>query len=71
LARLHEDNLVPAVVAQQHSTHPHLYDRLIAAGVTPDFPRPPAAAKMAWHGLLFSILAGVLALILVLRMTAT
>lgn len=69
LASLHEDNLVPAVVARRHSTHPHLYDRLIAAGVTPDFPRPPAAAAMAWHGWLFSMLTGILAAILVLRMT--
>jgi hypothetical protein len=44
LARIYQDNMVPAVTAGR-GTHPHLYDRLVAAGVTPDFPRP-AAAKL-------------------------
>lgn len=69
LLRLHEDSLLPAVVARQHGTHPHLYDRLIAAGLTPDFPRPAAAAGTAWNGSLFSILVGGLAAILVIELT--
>jgi Zn-dependent protease with chaperone function len=44
LARLHEANLVPAVLVA--STHPSLYDRMIAAGVTPDFPRPRAPSRL-------------------------
>jgi hypothetical protein len=43
LARLHEDNLAPAVMLKERMTHPNLYDRLLAAGVTPDFPRPAPA----------------------------
>lgn len=39
LERLYELNLVPAVTRVQQ-THPHLYDRLIAAGHPPTFPRP-------------------------------
>jgi hypothetical protein len=41
MVKLHESNLVPAVMPGKQ-THPHLYDRLLAAGVQPDFPRPPA-----------------------------
>ena len=69
LLRLHEDNLVPAVLAKERATHPHLYDRLLAAGVTPDFPRPAAPQSMAWHGHLFSGALGLLAMLLILRLT--
>jgi Zn-dependent protease with chaperone function len=60
LTRLYEDNLAPAVMAKNRASHPHLYDRLLAAGVTPDFPRPAAAASMAWHGHVFAWLVGLL-----------
>ena len=42
LARIYENNLVPAVFEQKH-THPHLYDRLVSAGVRPEYPRPEPA----------------------------
>lgn len=58
LARLYEDNLAPAVNSMEKATHPHLYDRLLAAGVTPDFPRLIAARKMSLHGTVFAGLAG-------------
>jgi hypothetical protein len=32
----------------KHLTHPHLYDRMLDAGVTPDFPRPAPAKRTAW-----------------------
>jgi predicted lipid-binding transport protein (Tim44 family) len=36
---------------------------LLAAGVTPDFPRPAAAASMAWHGhVLGGLLGGLFAM---------
>jgi len=54
LARLYEDNLLPAVHGKKRATHPHLYDRLLAAGMTPDFPRPAPAKSTAWHGNLFA-----------------
>lgn len=38
LERIYELNAVPAVLAGR--VHPALYDRLLACGVTPDFPRP-------------------------------
>jgi Zn-dependent protease with chaperone function len=68
LLRIHQDNLLPAVHAKEQATHPHLYDRLIAAGMTPDFPRPVPARSMAWHGVVFSSALGVLATILIMRL---
>jgi hypothetical protein len=60
LLKLYTDNLLPAVSARKRATHPHLYDRLLAAGVTPDFPRPAPALSMSWNGWVFSLLAGFL-----------
>jgi Zn-dependent protease with chaperone function len=40
LEHIYELNLIPAVTRQKMSTHPHLYDRLLAAGMTPAYPRP-------------------------------
>ena len=68
LARLHEDSLVPAVLAKPRETHPHLYDRMVAAGLTPDFPRPAPAQPTAWHGILCSGALGVLAALLIMRL---
>jgi Zn-dependent protease with chaperone function len=47
LVKLHEANVVPAVMPGRQS-HPHLYERLLAGGVQPDFsrPLPPARGKM-------------------------
>jgi len=69
LTRLYEDNLVPAVTAKAQTTHPHLYDRILAAGVTPDFPRPAAAGSMAWNGRIFAALVGMLFAIFAMRAT--
>jgi Zn-dependent protease with chaperone function len=41
LERLYQFNHAPAVLGGRN-THPDLYDRLVAAGVTPDYPRPRA-----------------------------
>ena len=50
LERLYETNLVPAVMSAKIRPHPHLYDRLIAAGVTPSYPRPapPASDRQSY-----------------------
>jgi hypothetical protein len=40
LDRLHADSLVPAVLRGRGVTHPHLYDRMLKAGVQPGFERP-------------------------------
>jgi hypothetical protein len=41
---------------------------MTVAGMTPDFPRPPAPAHLAWHGLIFSMALGGLSVILVGRL---
>lgn len=45
LEKIHEANLIPAVIPP-NASHPSLYDRMIAAGVTPDFPKPPAPSRI-------------------------
>jgi Zn-dependent protease with chaperone function len=60
LARLYEDNLIPAVLPRRRRTHPDLYDRLLAAGVQPDFPRPAAPSSIANHVVVLLLLLGVL-----------
>lgn len=62
LLKLHEFNLLPATLEKKSATHPDLYDRMIAAGVDPGFPRPQPAASLGWGGRLFSILVGPLAI---------
>ena len=56
LEKLYRENLIPAVNAGNRRTHPHLYDRLLAAGVTPDFPKPPPPKRLCWTSYL--MLAG-------------
>ncbi len=40
LEKLYQHNLVPVVLAKKGTSHPHLYDRMVAAGLTPAYPRP-------------------------------
>lgn len=40
LEATYRDGLIPAVMPGRRAVHPHLYDRMLAAGLTPDFPRP-------------------------------
>jgi len=42
LEKCYRFNMVPAVMRGKRHTHPHLYDRLIAAGIQPSYPRPEA-----------------------------
>jgi Zn-dependent protease with chaperone function len=53
LEKLYRDNQIPAVNASRHKTHPHLYDRLLAAGIQPDFerPKPPATLSAVYFPL--------------------
>jgi Zn-dependent protease with chaperone function len=57
LERLYQMNQMPAVMPGSRQVHPHLYDRLLAAGVTPEYPRPKAPASLFWtSGLMYLIL---------------
>jgi hypothetical protein len=60
LLKLHEFNLTPATLEKRTSTHPDLYDRMIAAGIGPEFPRPLPAARIGWTGLVFAMALGFL-----------
>lgn len=40
LEHLYRLNLTPAVMRRRNLTHPDLYDRLLAAQITPSYPRP-------------------------------
>lgn len=60
LEKLHRENQIPAVTWSRGETHPHLYDRMVAAGVTPDFPRPAAAAALSTIGAIYCGVLGML-----------
>jgi Zn-dependent protease with chaperone function len=59
LEAIHRTNLIPAVFNSAGESHPHLYDRLIAVGRQPDFPRPkpPAVIPMLAPILLAAVAA--------------
>lgn len=71
LLKLHEFNLTPATLEKKASTHPDLYERMIAAGVDPGFPRPLPAARLGRSGYLFSIVVGPLVLWTVINWVET
>jgi len=51
LEKCYRYNMYPAVMRGKRQTHPHLYDRLVAAGVTPPYPRPkPPSNALAFAG---------------------
>lgn len=57
LERLYQTNQMPAVMPpRMERPHPDLYDRMLDAGVTPDFPKPAPPKKQSWTTLL--LLAG-------------
>lgn len=59
LERIHRRNLMPAVLgAKAQRTHPDLYDRMLAAGVTPDYPRPAAPKESHWFPITAQLLSG-------------
>lgn len=47
LERMYQRNHIPAVLRGKLS-HPNLYDRMVAVGVTPDYPRPLPPPKYVW-----------------------
>lgn len=62
LLKLHQAALLPAVI-ESATTHPHLYDRLLACGITPDFPRPKPANVLTLAGALTSGALGAMIII--------
>jgi Zn-dependent protease with chaperone function len=71
LEKLHEFSLVPAVMSGKKAIHPHLYDRLLAAGVTPSYPRPKQPSQVLLRlTLLGVIVATVMAVLAILDASA-
>jgi Zn-dependent protease with chaperone function len=58
LEKLYRENQSPAVNVNNRQTHPHLYDRMIAAGITPDFPRPARPKRLTLIGWAFVFVFG-------------
>jgi hypothetical protein len=71
MLRLHQVNAAPAVMPGQQ-THPHVYDRLLAGGVQPDFPRPKAPSRarplLAAIGTAFATLIAAFLLLVILNL---
>jgi Zn-dependent protease with chaperone function len=61
LSRIYEANLMPAVMPKRaRLTHPDLYDRLVAVGSQPEYPRPRPARAISYAGTFYSIALGLL-----------
>lgn len=49
LEKIYRANHLPAVLGKRTlRPHPDLYDRMLAAGVTPDYPRPAPPPRIRW-----------------------
>jgi Zn-dependent protease with chaperone function len=60
LEKLYCDSLMPAVNSSNRRAHPNLYDRMLAAGIQPDYPRPAKPGRMAWTGYVIPLALGAL-----------
>jgi Zn-dependent protease with chaperone function len=60
LERLYVDTLIPAVSTGKTKTHAHLYDRMLAAGIQPEYPRPATPKKLPWFVFLIYVAFGIL-----------
>ncbi len=68
LERLYRSNQMPAVLRKSSLlTHPDLYDRMIAAGLTPDYPRPEAPSGQAWTSIITAVALMSAAMIILVR----
>lgn len=57
LEKIYAYNLFPAVTSKAR-THPHLYDRMLAAGLQPDYPRPAATRSRVGWGIAVGLVLG-------------
>ncbi len=63
LERLYRANQIPAVLRKSSAhAHPDLYDRMVAAGLTPDYPRPAAPSGQGWTSIVTTVICAVLAM---------
>ena len=59
LEKMYCDSLIPAVLSTRQKTHPALYDRMLAAGLQPDYPRPAPPQRMNWTTGVLMVVFGV------------
>lgn len=64
LMRIYQLNQMPAVMPNQKQVHPHLYDRMLAAGLTPDFPRPAPAERFGRAAVIWLLAVAVMTIFL-------
>jgi Zn-dependent protease with chaperone function len=50
LEKMYRENQIPAVNASRRLPHPDLYDRMLGAGVKPDYPRPDRPKRITLVG---------------------
>lgn len=65
LERLYRVNSSPAAMTKGKGggrTHPDLYDRMVASGLTPDYPRPAAPNGQGWTSIVTTMLATIAAI---------
>ena len=67
LEKLYRENKIPAVNVNDKQTHPHLYDRMVAAGITPDYPRPTKPKRLTVLGWIYVFSIGCFFALLVSR----
>jgi Zn-dependent protease with chaperone function len=67
LEKLYEANLAPAVMPGKGGSHPHLYDRLTDAGVTPTYERPSPPSR--WRAIVPLLLMLVIAVVAIVAPT--
>jgi Zn-dependent protease with chaperone function len=64
LERIYAANLIPVVHGMKRQTHPELYDRLVAAGAPPPYPRPSAPSRERFYrGLLIEIIVAIVGIL--------
>ncbi len=60
LEKLYRANAVPIVLGQKRGHYPDLYDRMIASGLVPDYPRPsPPSGWWALAGLVVMVVGSI------------
>jgi Zn-dependent protease with chaperone function len=63
LERMYRTNQMPAVLPRRRGApHPDLYDRMTAAGVVPDYPRPAPPKSRSWTSWAMAAVAAALAI---------
>jgi Zn-dependent protease with chaperone function len=64
LEKLYATNMVPVVLGSRRKTHPELFDRMITAGVSPDYARPePPPRRPLYIGLVVMLIGATLGIL--------